>query len=116
VAVGLAFDNFEGMTIRSSADVESVRRVFGALCTRIGRKVATIVDYDGFKLDEAVGDKYFGMVGELQARHYMTATRSTTSAFLRAKLDEAPGTRHGAAHVFEIHAEAVGFLTGGSVS
>jgi hypothetical protein len=57
--------------------------------TGIGRKVALIVNYDGFKLDEAVGDEYFGSVGELQARHY------TTSPFMLAKLGEALGTRHG---------------------
>ena len=39
-------------------DVESIRRVFGAACSPIGRKVALIVNYDGFELDPAVTDAY----------------------------------------------------------
>ena len=50
------------------------------------------------------------MVGELQAKHYSTATRYTTSAFMRAKLGAALALRHSDAHVFENHAEAAEFL------
>ena len=41
---------------RSAArdDIDSVRRVFEALCRRIGRKVALVVNYDGFRLDESL--------------------------------------------------------------
>ena len=83
------FANFEGMAIRSMDDIESVRRVFEALCSRIGRKVALVVNYDGFRLDETLSDAYFEMVGELQAKYYSTATRYTTSAFMRSKLGAA---------------------------
>ena len=98
------------MAIRSMEDIESVRRVFDALCSQIGRKVALIVNYDGFRLDETLSDAYFEMVGELQAKHYTTATRYTTSAFMRMKLGAALPSRHAAAHVFETHAEATEFL------
>jgi propionate CoA-transferase len=104
------FANFEGMAIRSIEDVDSVRRVFDTLCSKIGRKVALIVNYDGFRLDESLSDAYFEMVAELQAKHYTTATRYTTSAFMRAKLGAALPSRHAAAHVFETHAEATDFL------
>ena len=55
------FVNFEGMSIRTAADVESVRRVFEALCRRIGHKVSLVVNYDGFRLDETPSDSYFEM-------------------------------------------------------
>ncbi|SAL02397.1 3-oxoadipate CoA-succinyl transferase subunit alpha [Caballeronia pedi] len=106
----ILFANFEGMAIRSAEDVECVRRVFDALCTKVGRRVALIVNYDGFRLDESQADEYFEMVADLQARHYSTTTRYTTSAFMRAKLGEALFSRHAAAHVFETHAEATEFL------
>lgn len=73
------FANFEGMAIRSTDDIDSVRRVFDTLCSKVGRKLALIVNYDGFQLDEALTDDYFDMVAELQAKHYITATRYTTS-------------------------------------
>ena len=103
------FANFEGMAVRTPEDVESIHRVFDALCTRIGRKVRLIVNYDGFKLDEAVSDAYFERVSELQARHYTSATRYTTSAFMRAKLGASLSSRNVASHVFETHAEATAF-------
>ena len=104
------FANFEGMSIRSMEDIESVRRVFDALCSKVGRKVALIVNYDGFRLDEAFSDAYFEMVADLQAKHYTTATRYTTSAFMRLKLGAALPSRQASAHIFETHAEAVDFL------
>ena len=103
------FANFEGMTVRTPDDVENVRRVFDVLCSGIGRKVAFIANYDGFRLDDSVIDAYFDMVGALHAKHYTTATRYTTSAFMRMKLGAALPMRNAAAHVFETRAEAVAF-------
>jgi propionate CoA-transferase len=104
------FVNFEGMAIHSVEDIESVRRVFDALCRRVGRKVTLIVNYDGFQIDERLADTYFEMVAELQAKYYATATRYTTSAFMRMKLGAALPSRQAAAHVFETHAEVIEFL------
>jgi propionate CoA-transferase len=95
----ILFANFEGMTIQSADDVECVRRVFDALCSKVGRRVALIVNYDGFQFDESLADTYFEMVADLQAKHYTTTTRYTTSAFMRMKLGEALFSRHAAAHV-----------------
>ena len=106
----ILFANFEGMSIRSVDDIESVRRVFDSVCKKVGRRVALIVNYDGFQLDEALTDVYFDMVAELQAKHYTTATRYTTSAFMRMKLGASLPSRNAAAHVFETRAEATEFL------
>jgi propionate CoA-transferase len=103
------FANFEGMSIRSADDIESVRRVFEALCQRIGHKVALVVDYDGFHLDETLSDAYFEMVSALQAKYYSTAVRYTTSAFMRLKLGAELSARRSAAHVFETGDEAAAF-------
>jgi hypothetical protein len=105
------FANFEGLTIRSSEDIESVRRVFDALCSGIGHRVALVVNYDGFRLDETLSDAYFEMVSDLQRRHYSTAVRYTTSAFMRMKLGAELSTRQSAAHVFETRAEALAFTS-----
>jgi propionate CoA-transferase len=103
------FANFEGLAIRSADDIESVRRVFEALCRRIGHKVALVVNYDGFRLDETLSDAYFAMVSEQQARYYSTAVRYTTSAFMRMKLGSELSARRSASHVFETRGEAVAF-------
>lgn len=106
----LLFANFEGMTIRNMNDIDSVRRILDAMCTGIGRRVALIANYDGFHVDDSLSSTYFMMVGDLQAKHYTTATRYATSAFMRAKLGAALASRHAGAHVFETQAEATEFL------
>jgi propionate CoA-transferase len=106
----ILFVNFEGFAIRTMADVDSVRRVFDALCLKAGRKVALVANYDGFWIDESLSDAYFEMVTQLHASHYSTATRYTTSAFMRMKLGAALPSRHASAHVFETRAEAIDFL------
>jgi len=103
------FANFEGMSIRSADDIESVRRVFEALCQHIGHKVALVVNYDGFQLDETLSDAYFEMVSALQTKYYSTAVRYTTSAFMRLKLGAELSARRSAAHVFETADEAAAF-------
>jgi propionate CoA-transferase len=103
------FANFEGMSIRTADDIESVRRVFEALCERIGHRVALVVNYDGFRLDETLSDAYFEMVSALQAKYYSTAVRYTTSAFMRLKLGAELSARRSAAHVFETRDEAAAF-------
>jgi propionate CoA-transferase len=95
----ILFANFEAMVIRNADDIECVRRVFDALCTKVCRRVALIVNYDGLRLDESLADEYFEMVATLQDKHYSTTTRYTTSALMRMELGEALATRQAAAHV-----------------
>ena len=94
------------MSIRTAAEIESVRRVFEALCRRIAHKVSLVVNYDGFRLDETLSDSGFEMVSDLQARYYSTAMR-LTCAFMRLKLRAELSLRRSASHVFETRAEAV---------
>ena len=106
----ILFVNFQGYAIHSMEDVDSVRRVFAALCEKIGRKVALVANYDGLRIEESLSDAYFAMVEELHARYYDTATRYTTSAFMRLKLGSALSERQTAAHVFETQNEAMDYL------
>jgi propionate CoA-transferase len=103
------FANFEGLQVRTLADVEAIRREFEGRCRAIGKRVALIVNYDAFRLDPAVSDAYFSMVAYLQDRYYATASRYTTSAFLRLKLGASLTERALAPHVFETLAEAQAF-------
>src|SRR5215207_5588670 len=100
------FANFEGLQVRTIEDVELIRREFEHTCRAIGRKVHLIVNYDVFGLDEAVSDAYFSTITYLQQQYYATASRYTTSAFLRLKLGSALSDRALAPHVFETRAEA----------
>jgi propionate CoA-transferase len=104
------FANFEGIGIRSTDDIESVRRVMETLCERIGHKVSLIVNYDGCRLDDSVVDAYFEMARQLQSRYYSSAMRFTTSSFMRMKLDAALRDQGCASQIFKTHTEATAFI------
>jgi propionate CoA-transferase len=105
----ILFINFEGFQVRTVQDVDLVRREVEARCKAIGRKVALIVNYDGFYLDPVVGDAYMSMITYMEQRHYSSASRYTTSAFMRMKLGAGLAERNLAPHVFETWAEAQAF-------
>jgi propionate CoA-transferase len=81
-----------------------------ALCESIGHKVSLIVNYDGCRLDDSIADAYFEMARDLQSRYYHSATRFTTSAFMRMKLDTALCDRDSASQSFRTHTEATAFV------
>jgi len=103
------FINFEGFQVRTTADVDLVRREVEARCKAIGKKVALVANYDGFYLDPTVSDAYFSMITYMQNRYYSSASRYTTSAFMRLKLGAGLAERNLAPHVFETWAEAQTF-------
>jgi len=103
------FINFEGFQVRTTADVDLVRREMETRCRAIGRKVALVANYDGFYLDPMVSDAYFSMITYMQNRYYSSASRYTTSAFMRLKLGAGLAERNLAPHVFETWPEAQAF-------
>ena len=106
----ILFLNLEGMHVRTRDDVDRVRRVVEERCQTIGKKVALVVNYDDFLIDAAVADTYAAMVRYMETHYYTTASRYTTSAFLRLKLGEALSRRRVAPHIFETAEEAHNFV------
>jgi propionate CoA-transferase len=102
------FINFEGFHIRTTDDVELVRREVERTCRAIGHKVHLIANYDGCDIDPMISDAYFSMITYMQNRYYQTASRYTTSAFMRLKLGAGLKDRDVAPHVFETRREAQG--------
>jgi propionate CoA-transferase len=100
------FINYEGFEVRTTDEVELVRREVENRCRAIGRKVAVVINYDQFYLDPAVSDAFFSMITYLQQRYYSSASRYTTSAFMRLKLGASLVERALAPHVFETLGEA----------
>ena len=97
-------------TCATRDDVDRVRRVVEERCQTIGKKVALVVNYDNFLIDAAVADTYAAMVRYMETHYYTTASRYTTSAFLRLKLGEALARRRVAPHIFETRDEAHAFV------
>jgi propionate CoA-transferase len=102
-----AFYNFQGLRVRSVKDVDEIRRAAERLCEPIGHKVAVVVNYDDFQIDESVMDEYAAMVHDVSDRYYLRVSRYTTSAFMRLKLGEALEHRGVAPHIYETQREAL---------
>ncbi len=110
------FINYEGFQVRTTDEVELVRREVETRCRAIGHRIAVIINYDGFTLDPAVSDAFFSMITYLQQRYYTTASRYTTSAFMRLKLGASLAERALAPHVFETLQEAHANITGEAIA
>jgi propionate CoA-transferase len=103
------FINYEGFHVHSLDDVESVRREVERRCRTVARRVALVINYDGFTLDPSVSDAWFSMIAYLEDRYYASASRYTTSAFMRLKLGAGLSERQLKPHVFETAQEAHAF-------
>ena len=107
----ILFNNFEGMTVRTLRDVEAIRQAVAKQCRAIGRKVAVVVNYDSFDIEDAVAEPYAEMVRDLIDQYYTQVSRYTTSAFLRVKLGDVLQKRGVAPHLFETAQQAHRFHT-----
>ena len=67
----------------------------------IGHRVAVVVNYDNFRIDEDLIDRYAEMVSHMEQHHYTSVTRYTSSAFLRLKLGGALEKVGVKPHLFE---------------
>src|SRR3954451_18724145 len=105
------FINYEGFAVRTTDEVELVRREVETRCRAIGHRIAVIVNYDGFTLDPGVSDAFFSTITYLQGRYYTPPPRYTPSAFMRLKLGASLTERALAPHVFETLPEAQANIT-----
>ncbi|MBL8362458.1 MAG: malonate decarboxylase subunit alpha [Rubrivivax sp.] len=86
---GLLFLDFRHLHVARPEDVDAIRRVVDARCRAIGAKVAAVVAYDGFRLDDAAAEAYAAMVRDMEAAHYTKVSRYAGGAFDRLKLAQA---------------------------
>ncbi|MEO9778905.1 MAG: CoA-transferase [Sedimentitalea sp.] len=102
------FLNFEKMRVRSQAEVERVGRLVAETCAPMQQPVDVVVNYDGFRIDEALEPDWARMVADLTARYYGKVSRYSGSAFMRMKLGKVfPDAR---THIFETSEQARNFL------
>jgi propionate CoA-transferase len=86
---GVLFLNFRHLRVKTEADLDRIRRAVAGHGEQLGRKVAAVVSYDGFQLDETVAEAYAAMVLQLEQRYYTRVTRYAGGAFDRLKLAQA---------------------------
>ena len=104
------YANLSGITLETDQDLSAyekrIRTFFGAL----GKRVNLVANYDGFSVRPRLSVKFADLVSKLQADYYLTATRYTTSTFLRQKMGSDLKNRSISPHIFETQAEAQAFV------
>ncbi|HXI86034.1 MAG TPA: CoA-transferase [Parvularculaceae bacterium] len=108
-ARNILFVNLEGLHIRNRGDMQVLRSEIEARCSKVGRKVRAIVNYDAFRLDPELETAYAEFAAEMESAYYEKISRYTTSAFMRLKLG-AFLKRTVAPHIFESKTDAARFL------
>jgi len=96
----LFFVNFEGFSVKTLEEVETIREAVEKVLKPLEHKVYAIVNYDNFTIFPDVVDPYTDMVKYLVDHYYTGVTRYTTSAFLRMKLGDALAKRGVAPHIY----------------
>ena len=109
-ARNILFVNLEGWSVRKKSDIDDLRKTLVAACVAAGRRVNSVINFDGCRIAEDLYDDYAEMIQYMTEDHYLTTTRYTTSAFMRLKMQEALRKRGLAPHIFERKEEADAFL------
>ena len=111
-AKNVLYINFERLEVKSLAMADAIFEKIRSICEPLGHRVHAVVNYEGFVLDRDVEEHYAETVAELVRRFYLSVTRFTTSAFMRAKLGKALAARKLAPYIFETEEEALAQLQG----
>ncbi len=82
----LLFLNFQHLQLRQQQDIDAIRLAVEQQCRVIGHKVAVVVNYDGFDIDDELADAYALMVHTLEDHFYTRVSRYASGAFRRMRL------------------------------
>lgn len=107
----MLFINFEGLYMRTKDDIKNMRSLLEERCKAINKRVGVFINYDAFRINQNIYDDYADLDHYMLEHYYTTITRYATSAFMRAKLNEALSRRNIAPHIFERKEEAQAFHT-----
>jgi len=106
----ILFANLSGLEIETEKDLSKFYRTARSFIKNIGCKVNLISNHDGVSISPKMASKFADALSRLQREYFLTATRYTTSAFLRQKLGQDLKNRAIPPHIFETREEAATFV------
>lgn len=106
----IVFVNLSGLQIENDQDLHAFDASINAFFSAIGDKVNLVSNYDGISIAPRMAAKFANVLGQLEYDYYLTATRYTTSAFLRQKLGQDLKNRSISPHIFETRQEAADYI------
>ncbi|MEO0342057.1 MAG: acyl CoA:acetate/3-ketoacid CoA transferase [Pseudomonadota bacterium] len=103
------FVNLSGMSIEKKEHMDDIKSLESFLA-QIGGRVNLITNYDGFNVHPKLYAEFADFLAYLENTYYLTATRYSTSAFLREKMGEGLKSRGVGANIFETREEAAAHI------
>jgi len=100
------FMNYAGMRVRNAGDIDAIIAAVDRLPGPLGRRVNSIVNYEGFSVDDDAMAAYMDAVRYVEKTYYLKVSRFTNSGFLRLKLGKEPERREVSNQVFQTRQEA----------
>lgn len=111
-ASNTVFMNYAGMRVRTPGDVATIIAAVDRLLEPLDKRVNSIVNYEGFSVDDDAMDAYMNAVRYVEQKYYLKVSRFTNSGFLRLKFGKELGQRGVSTQVFETRQEAEQNLAG----
>jgi propionate CoA-transferase len=84
----VVYANFEGMSIGTEEEADTLADYLDRYFAKLGRKAHVVVNYDNFDLAPAARDTFFAMVKHNEDSYFLSSTRYSTDAFFRHQLKE----------------------------
>ena len=106
----IVFSNMSGLDIETSEELAEYADAANEFFRGLGKKVNTISNFDGISVSPRLAGRFANLMAQLEYDYYLTATRYTTSAFLRQKLGEDLKQRSIQPHIFETRKEAAAYI------
>jgi propionate CoA-transferase len=105
-ASNTVFMNYAGMRVRNAGDIDAIIAAVDRLLGPLGRRVNSIVNYEGFSVAAAALAAYMDAVRYVEKTYYLKVSRFTNSGFLRLKLGKELERREVSNQVFQTRQEA----------
>ena len=105
-ATNTVFMNYSGMRVRREEDIATIIEAVDRLLGPLGKRVNSIVNYEGFTVDDDAMQAYMDAVKYVEQTYYLKVSRFTNSGYLRLKFAKELERRQLSSRVFETRHEA----------
>ena len=105
-ATNTVYMNYAGMRVKDKHDIDTIIAAVDRLLGPLGKRVNSIVNYDGFSIDDDAVHDYMDAVRYVEQTYYLKVSRYTNSGFMRLKLGQELEKRRLSSRVFETGREA----------
>jgi propionate CoA-transferase len=100
------FMNYSGMRVRSEDDIDTIIAAVDRMLGPLGKRVNSVVNYEGFSVDDDVMQAYMDAVKYVEQTYYLKVSRFTNSGYLRLRFAKELQQRQLTSRVFERRHEA----------